>query len=1274
MNGSRNHPRHGDTSSLDALSRTIEGLEARIEGLMGAPARADSRPRPPQADYGQRPEQPAARYREPAAERDVRPDPLAEIRQRQRLLDSSRDRPLQQVRAETRQDVRPSEHRPQEQRRTTTRETYAQPEQRRQPSMAAQPQAAAADHQMKEIAQALVSLRQELKRDISEGVSREVGALRSEMRNIKASAQDQHFAADVRDDLARLAQSIDQLGGQGAPHREIVGLQTEFQDLRVLLDGLAREDSVRRMETRWHGVEDRLQALDPVPLQEELVSLAYRLDDIKSHLGNMSHDPAIRVLEDKMISIASALETLGDRMQPNDRAIAEQFAGLDLRLDEISRAIVAGNRSANAFDPSLVQRLEGRLNALAEQIDDIGRAAINRPDPAAAFGARIEALTARVEEFANVEAASRLEERLDQLSMLLERSQKAPAASELTGYLSDISRKIDALDQGSVNDVLAERLDYLARRIDDMEFHPQPAPVPLMDDDAFRRIEGQLLDIATRLDETTAAPASDNRALKALEDQIAHLSLLISEPRQDSLSPAVESRMAALEDYMATSDEYIIEAARQAAEAVVEAYSRNGMTSSAAAPADMSALTALAHDLRNLEDLTRHSESRTQQTFEALHDTLVQIAGRLETMDDRFRSLEDRSFERRPEPVMPKAAQPVFAEPVYEETARPFGGKSGLDDFDGLDTGLSAYPHRDVQPSTDGQSSPVIRTMPQEEVDADIVQAMETVTIEKAMPSKGSLLVSLGKRLLGRKPAPVVAERATIEPTPPLAPEDIIPADDANELLEPGSGAPDVKKILERVRASQNGQRVAATPEVDRADYIAAARRAAQAAAQEVDQAQQRLNAGKGGAGFSAKFSQHRRPILMAVGAILLALMAVPLVNTLVRGEKAPVAVETTTKSTPSVTTGADPAAATADNKSSASATQATEANPGNSTATDTLPTDTKAIPADTGAENAPLNATASATSELPVAGDSIEEPSTAATAGAEPAQETAIVVPDAITPKSLSDAAVNGDPAALFEIGARYTEGRGVAVDLAEAAKWYQRAADKGFAPAQYRIANLYEKGTGVERDLAKAKSYYQQAADKGNASAMHNLAVLLATGVEGKPDFDAAVSWFVKAADLGVADSQFNLAILYARGNGVKQDLEQSYKWFAIAAKDGDKDAAQKRDEVANAMRPEQLENARAQVDLWKPQPLNADANSVNIPDEWVGKGVKTASVDMKKAVRNIQAILNNNGFDAGTPDGEMGKKTVNAIKAFQKSIGHEPDGKITDALVKELLARNK
>ncbi len=62
------------------------------------------------------------------------------------------------------------------------------------------------------------------------------------------------------------------------------------------------------------------------------------------------------------------------------------------------------------------------------------------------------------------------------------------------------------------------------------------------------------------------------------------------------------------------------------------------------------------------------------------------------------------------------------------------------------------------------------------------------------------------------------------------------------------------------------------------------------------------------------------------------------------------------------------------------------------------------------------------------------------------------------------------------------------------------------------------------------------------------------------------------------------------------------------------------------------------------------------------------------MKKAIRNIQANLNNNGFDAGTPDGNMGDKTVSALKSFQKSVGLPQDGKVTDQVVKELLARNK
>ncbi|OWK26540.1 hypothetical protein AJ87_05545 [Rhizobium yanglingense] len=239
-------------------------------------------------------------------------------------------------------------------------------------------------------------------------------ALRTELREIKTSAQDRHFADDIREDMGRLAQSINQLSSRSAGP-ETAGLRNEFEELRSLMDGLAREDSIRHMERRWDGFENQLHALDTAGLQEELVSLAYRLDDIKRHIGGMGESPAVRALEDKLIAIATAMEQFGSMIQPHDRAMAEQFAAMDMRLDEISRAIAASGRSAASGDPALMHRLEGRLNALAEQIDMVGRSAESHALPAEGLADRLEMLTRRVEELANTKATARLDERLEQL-------------------------------------------------------------------------------------------------------------------------------------------------------------------------------------------------------------------------------------------------------------------------------------------------------------------------------------------------------------------------------------------------------------------------------------------------------------------------------------------------------------------------------------------------------------------------------------------------------------------------------------------------------------------------------------------------------------------------------------------------------------------------------------------------------------------------------------------------------------------------------------------
>jgi localization factor PodJL len=200
----------------------------------------------------------------------------------------------------------------------------------------------------------------------------------------------------------------------------------------------------------------------------------------------------------------------------------------------------------------------------------------------------------------------------------------------------------------------------------------------------------------------------------------------------------------------------------------------------------------------------------------------------------------------------------------------------------------------------------------------------------------------------------------------------------------------------------------------------------------------------------------------------------------------------------------------------------------------------------------------------------------------------------------ALKAAALADDPAAEYEIGMRYAEGRGVPVNLEEAAHWLERAAARDLVPAQYRLGSLYEKGQGVKKDLEKARQLYRLAADRGNAKAMHNLAVLHAEGLEGKPDFKSAAHWFRRAADAGVADSQYNLGIMLARGLGIEQNLSESYKWFALAAQRSDGDAAKKRDDVAARLDQQALGIAKLAVQSFSPEAQPDEAINVKAPAE--------------------------------------------------------------------------
>jgi uncharacterized protein len=215
--------------------------------------------------------------------------------------------------------------------------------------------------------------------------------------------------------------------------------------------------------------------------------------------------------------------------------------------------------------------------------------------------------------------------------------------------------------------------------------------------------------------------------------------------------------------------------------------------------------------------------------------------------------------------------------------------------------------------------------------------------------------------------------------------------------------------------------------------------------------------------------------------------------------------------------------------------------------------------------------------------------------------------------------------------VDANAAEARG---DFAAAVPLYRGLAEKGNVGAQKRLGYLYEIGAGVDRDWLKAAEWYSKAAEAGDdgaaaalgfigrnwvrvhpggnqaiyalvekAARMGNARAQFSLGLMnyriGDLSFDAAsgnldeaLVWYRRAAEQGDVDSEIVLALAYAKGIGVAQSKVEAYKWYDLAASlakyaDVKNDVIKRREELARAMSPTQIDEARKLSAEWRTQP---------------------------------------------------------------------------------------
>lgn len=453
-------------------------------------------------------------------------------------------------------------------------------------------------------------------------------------------------------------------------------------------------------------------------------------------------------------------------------------------------------------------------------------------------------------------------------------------------------------------------------------------------------------------------------------------------------------------------------------------------------------------------------------------------------------------------------------------------------------------------------------------------------------------------------PAAIMPERLTAEPAipPAAAPEDRIfverraqreptgPLPGQLDMpLEPGSGRPRAETIA---AASQDPQSI-------RQNLIAAARRSAKAATEAAATTPAASpEPGKSGGRLKQIMEKRRRPLLLALAAVVLALGTAHVVTTVVKGSK-------TASGDSAIQTPAPAPAAPEEPASQAPAKDQSSALP-------SAPTLALASPAQAAAN---LPQITGSTTPLPTMMAALPPAHSA-----EPVQAATQIgeLPAGLGTAGLRKAALAGDARAVYELASRAADSPGAARDPKLAMRLFERAAVAGLAPAQFRVGNMFEKGIGTAKDVSLAQIWYTRAAERGNAKAMHNLAVLHAEGVSGKPDYATATEWFRRAAELGVRDSQYNLAILLGRGLGAPADLALSYQWFAIAAGQGDEDAARKRDEVALRLAPPDLASAKLAAANWKPKTLDVTGNEVAAPAKGWDEAPAAAERKPAKPVR--------------------------------------------------------
>ena len=998
---------------------------------------------------------------------------------------------------------------------------------------------------------------------------------------------------DIEDRMQLLFERMDQIRAS-AP--DISPLTQDIDALRTMISGQDATNGMARLEDQLSELADRIDGLGTDDTQGSVDQLTLQMEQLVENLAQHLSDPALDRIADRLAKMDAQMANLATVSETSPGMVRELRAMED-RFDDRLKEFSALSTTAPDLLPdirAMEDRLDGRLQDLTSRADNI-------PDLTPEIRAMEDRLDDRLRELSELSVQApdllpdiqamekRLDNRIQDISEHVDTGSFEAGLGRIEHRLGQLEardtakmdealdRLDDAMSSGGKDPIL-ESLDARLTRLSDTlhVFDPDRLSNEIRD-----RVSGSISlttdlgSVEERLDtlsdriEARSQPEINAPSFDQLEKHLISLAGQLERERDpsDDLGDLKES-IQQLEQSIADNRLAGVEETRRIVhDAMEQSDTRKTDTDNSSQDIIMG---QLLEDLKILKSAAKDGQAEDDaRQLSQMNDVLLTVASRMAALEEAVRA---------PAPAAPPKA---IVEPEVDVGSKRKKGNNAPQ--------VSLHENNDAGDKPKEGAKALFSLFKK--------RANEIgVESNTASPDTGKTVAKTGEQTEKTR-APVIQTSTMDDHTP----------------LEPGRGRPTILPDRDPLSAPQKASdKRSETPRISgdtRADFIAAARRAAQAAASESSHANESIKGAKdavtgsknkssrmenmraamaatgeaeidedtdiaesstAASGISGALKKQRRAIILALAAILLAVGTVnfaPVDKILAVFPQAASYLEKNQgkTTTPIMSKSAPVKSMSANNKLAAtqSSGPVDEAQTSNAAARtlaargpglNAIGTTGSTRPAKTNMVAPDGSLAFNAQSGMPSKFSKRNIDANAATTTARVSTTTNVPVISDILSRSGPRSSVLSPPA-LPDAQAVLTPTGDLPIAIGS--ETLRVSANTGDANAQFEVARRYTIGQGVAQDLKLAAAWYQKAAKQDLAPAQYRLGKLYERGLGVPKDINSALSWYQTAAGHGNIKAMHNIAVLNAEGGLGPVNYKQAFHWFQEAAIRGLRDS---------------------------------------------------------------------------------------------------------------------